>query len=250
MWEWLYDLLRIVHLAAGALALVLFWVPALARKGGPLHRRAGRIYTWAMSVVVVTAVPLAMVFLLSDEWVVGVFLAYLGVITFSALWSGRQVLNVKSDAASFRTPVHAAVGVLNVLAAVTVLILAWMAAPAGFIRILFTAFSVLGFAAGWGTLQFFRHPPADRQWWWYEHLGGMIGSGIAAHTAFGAFGVRRLFPELQLGPWGLVPWLAPSLIGTVAIVLCTRYYRRRFGRAAARSPALAVSESLQQTAGR
>ena len=75
---------------------------------------------------------------------------------------------------------------------------------------LFTLFPIVGFAAAWSTWQFFRHPPADRRWWWYEHFGGMIASGIAAHTAFGAFGIRRLFPELQLGPWGLMPWIAPS----------------------------------------
>jgi hypothetical protein len=229
----LYDGIRLLHVLAGVLALALFWVPALTRKGGRTHRAAGRVYVRAMSVVVATGVPLSLAFALRGEWVVGTFLGYLSVITFTALWSGRRVLDYKPDAAAFRTRGHAALGVLNVLAAVAVLALAWTAAPAGFIRVLFTAFSIIGFAAAWETVRFFRRPPIDRRWWWYEHFGGMIGSGIAAHTAFGVFGVRQLFPELQLGPWGLVPWLAPSIVGTIAIVLLNRHYRRRFSADAA-----------------
>jgi hypothetical protein len=234
--SWTYDVLRVTHLVAGVAALALFWVPALARKGGPLHRQAGRFYVRAMAVVVATAAPLAAAFIVEGDWVVGTFLAYLAVITFSALWGGRRVLDYKADAAAFRTPFHAALGVANALAASAILVLAWVAAD-GFIRVLFTIFSIIGFTAAWETAQFFRHLPADRRWWWYQHFGGMIGSGIAAHTAFGAFGMRRLFPELQLGAWGLLPWILPSIVGMTAIVLLTRYYRRRFdgGPAATRA---------------
>jgi hypothetical protein len=221
-----YEAVRISHLVAGAIALILFWVPALTRKGGVVHRRAGRWYVRAMGVVVVTAIPLSIRFLVGGDWFVGVFLGYLAVITFSALWGGRQVLNYKRDAAAFRTPMHAAVGVLNLVAAITVLVLAWTVAPAGFARILFTIFSIIGFSAAFETWQFFRRPPDQPRWWWFQHFGGMIGSGIAAHTAFGAFGVRRLLPEWQLGALGLLPWIAPSIVGTIAIVLLTRHHRK------------------------
>jgi hypothetical protein len=230
----LYEVVRWVHFVAGAVALVLFWVPALTRKGGLVHRRAGRVYVWAMGIVVATALPLSAAFFWRGDWFVGTFLGYLGVITFSALWSGRQVLAYKSGAAAFRTPFHAGVGILNAMSATAVLVLAWTVAPPGFARTLFTIFPVIGLAAAWSTWQFFRHPPADRRWWWYEHFGGMIGSGIAAHTAFGAFGMRQLFPELQLGPWSLVPWIAPAVVGSIAVSLLNRHYRRKF--AGARAP--------------
>ena len=44
-----------VHIVAGAFALLLFWVPAIARKGGRLHVSAGRFYVWAMYTVAVSA---------------------------------------------------------------------------------------------------------------------------------------------------------------------------------------------------
>lgn len=229
----IYEAVRLLHFAAGALALVLFWVPAFTRKGGRTHRRAGRIYVWAMSIVVATAMPLSASFFFRGDWVIGTFLGYLGVITFTALWAGRAALNYKADAAAFRTPFHAAVGVMNAVAALIVLALAWTVAPPGFARTLLTIFPLIGLSAAWSTRRFFQRPPTDRRWWWYEHLGGMIGTGIAAHTAFGAFGMRQLFPELQLGPWALVPWIAPSLIGTIATQLLTRHYQRKFAAPAA-----------------
>ena len=229
----LYDVVRLVHFAAGAAALILFWIPVATRKGSLAHRRAGRLYVWAMGTVITTAIPMSIAFYWRGDWVVATFLTYLAVITYTALWSGRQVLKVKTRPEALRTRFHAAIGVLNGVAAFTVLTLAWTVAPPGFARTLFTVFPIIGFSAAYETWQFFRHTPVDRRWWWYEHLGGMIGSGIAAHTAFGAFGMRQLFPALELGPWALLPWIAPSVVGVTAIALMTRHYRRKFAGAQA-----------------
>src|SRR6266478_2601944 len=51
----LFQSLRWVHISAGSIALILFWIPAIARKGGKTHIRAGWTYVVCMSVVVVTA---------------------------------------------------------------------------------------------------------------------------------------------------------------------------------------------------
>src|SRR5260370_11604108 len=51
----LFQSLRWVHITAGSIALILFWIPAIARKGGRTHIRAGWVYVVCMSVVVVTA---------------------------------------------------------------------------------------------------------------------------------------------------------------------------------------------------
>ena len=59
----------------------------------------------------------------------------------------------------------------------------------------------------------------------------MIATGIAAHTAFLALGAVRLFPQLYaLSPalYG-IPWIAPTVIGFVAITLLQRHYRRKLG---------------------
>lgn len=227
------EVLRWVHLAAGITALVLFWIPAVAPKGGPLHRRVGLVYVWAMWGVLATGLPLALMFFMRGQWFFGGFLAYLAIITGTGLWAARAVLRHKADAASFRTPAHAATGVANLLAALGVLALALFAPMWDEVRPLFFAFSIIGLFAAWETWRFFRAPPTDRRWWWYEHLGNMIGTGIAGHTAFAAFGARALFPELGLDGWGLIPWLGPTVVGVTATAWLNAHYRRRFGAAAA-----------------
>ena len=51
----LFQSLRWAHIAAGSIALILFWIPAIAPKGSRTHIRAGWFYVVCMSVVVVTA---------------------------------------------------------------------------------------------------------------------------------------------------------------------------------------------------
>ena len=43
-----------LHIIAGALALLLFWMPAIAKKGGRVHVLSGRAYAIAMYIVSVS----------------------------------------------------------------------------------------------------------------------------------------------------------------------------------------------------
>ena len=59
----LHGLLVNTHILFGAASLVLFWIPVVARKGSPLHVRAGRYYSIAMYVVSVSAFVASMLVL-------------------------------------------------------------------------------------------------------------------------------------------------------------------------------------------
>ncbi len=109
----LFQSLRWVHIAAGSIALILFWIPAVAPKGGRTHIRAGWVYVVCMSVVVVTAfvmsglaftIPVAVRQIarplspaeLSDflrvQRIFATFLAYLAGVTLASGWhrAGRE----------------------------------------------------------------------------------------------------------------------------------------------------------------
>jgi hypothetical protein len=62
--------------------------------------------------------------------------------------------------------------------------------------------------------------------WVIEHLGAMIGSGIGAYTAFFAFGGRQLFENL--GNVQIIFWVAPGVIGSIAITILSRNYTTKF----------------------
>ena len=57
------------------------------------------------------------------------------------------------------------------------------------------------------------------------HLGGMIGSGIGAYTAFFAFGGARFVGDLLPGQWQALAWVIAPVVGTVAIRRLNRRYR-------------------------
>jgi len=53
-----YKLMLFVHGLSGLVALITFWVAALAKKGSPLHVRIGKTYMIAMLGIIVTALPM------------------------------------------------------------------------------------------------------------------------------------------------------------------------------------------------
>ena len=71
--------------------------------------------------------------------------------------------------------------------------------------------------------------PSERMWWYYAHLGNMIGAGIAFHTAFMVFGANRFVSMDLPGFWQLVPWVLPTAIGLPIQYRLERTQRRRFG---------------------
>src|SRR5690606_30065282 len=87
----------------------------------------------------------------------------------------------------------------------------------------------IGLIVGSANLRYARRAPAERMAHWYEHMGAMIGAGVAFHTAFAVFGGARVLGLGGLeGPWAFVPWILPAAIGLPATALWTRYYRRKF----------------------
>lgn len=91
--------------------------------------------------------------------------------------------------------------------------------------------SPVGIITGFTMLWYMRNADAQPMGWLFGHLGAMLGGGIAFHTAFAVFGAQRLFSYEISGPLALAPWLLPTIIGIPAIILCSRYYRRKFSRA-------------------
>jgi ABC-type phosphate transport system permease subunit len=83
-------------------------------------------------------------------------------------------------------------------------------------------FGIVGMVLAGKSMRQFLSPPKEKMFWWYEHLGGMLASYIAAWTAFSVTTIGRFVH----GGW--VIWVLPTAIGSPAIALTTAYYKRKF----------------------
>jgi hypothetical protein len=227
-----------LHIAAGSVALAAMWVPMVARKGAPLHRRAGWLFVAAMAAVSATALVLAGARFLVDARAearqAGLFLLFVSVLTAASVSTGVRVLRAKR-----RTGLHLDwwdVG-LSALLAASSAGLAVYGLAAG--RTLFVVFAGIGLANGVGQLLYWLRPPASPMHWWFQHMSSMLGGCIAAATAFLVVNAERW----GLGTFSLLVWIAPSVVGTPAIALWSAYYRRKFSGASRHRGAPAVAAS-------
>ena len=255
----LYKLVLSLHIAAGLTGLAAFWTPAFARKGGPTHVKVGRVFYKATCVVALTGLALAALVLLAplavhpraatltaaqfaaaatQDRLSALFLVYLVIITFAPVYHGVRVLETRGTPEKMRTPFHTALGIAGIAAAGGMIVLALVAREP-----VFAALSPIGFLSGRGNLRFARQPYASRMAWWYEHMGSMLGGGIAFHTAFLVIGAGRLLGTQLSGFAAVIPWILPSLVGIPATAIWVAYYRRRFNEAGRTSAASVVARS-------
>ncbi len=239
--EMIRETLRFVHIALGFTGLAAFWVPVFARKGSRPHVLFGKIFAWCVYIVAGSAVVNSILILAiavgqghrpsEDPSTFGflVFLCYLGIVTFASGRHAVRVVEAKGDPMAINTAFHRSLAVSSALGSVVVIAYAlvfWTDAS-----IIFLMLSVIGLAQWHGMRRYMSAPPAFKMSWWYEHMGAMLGTGVAFHTAFAVFGAGRLFGFTLTGSFAFVPWILPTAIGLPAIAIWTRYYQRKFGEA-------------------
>jgi uncharacterized membrane protein len=218
------EILRTTHIAAGALALVVFWLPLLLGKGSRWHRRIGWIFVSAMAFVSTSGLVLSSYRWITLPWrgarAAATFLAFISVLTGAGAWKGVRVLRSKRRSGASRHP-------LDVGFAAAVLLFGVAVAALGLVygNGLLSVFGVIGVVSGASDLRYWLRPPTERLHWWYEHMADMFGTCIAALTAF----TVQNAPRMGLGRFSLVAWLAPMAVLLPVLVVWQRYYRRRFG---------------------
>lgn len=218
----LYNGLVAIHVAAGSVALVTFWTAGLARKGSPVHKRAGKIYLVAMLGIIATAALMAVIFLARGRTVFGTFLAYLVVITTTACWLAWRAIQLKRARGEYFNRRYALAGGANVVAG---LIVFGIGVARG-VPLLYL-FCWVGVLVGAMMVVHYRRPPQTPNWWLREHYGAMVGNGIATHIAFLSIGLRVPLQALGLPGTQLVPWLLPIVVAALVSIRLNRRYGRR-----------------------
>lgn len=225
-WPIYIRILLAIHIACGVTAFVCAPVALLTAKGGKTHRRWGKIYFWAMAGVAVTALTLSFALPIY-------FLAMVAVFSFYACFAAYRILYLK-DLYKGGRPLA-----LDWLAAVVTVLSSFLLFLMGFLKpelmrvgiiqiaghpvsIVSVVFGLIGMRLGYASISDFIKPPTQKMFWWFSHMQGMIGSYIAAMTAFSA---------VNLGPWfgnAWWVWLWPTIVGVPAISIWTAYYQKKF----------------------
>lgn len=223
-----YPSLVIAHIAAGGVALLTFWSAAIARKGSRVHKSAGKAYLLSMLGILATALPMALVFIGRGRIGLGVFFAYLVVITGSSVWLSWRSIRMKRDVRGYHDRRYRVVGWGNLLSGLAVFAI-------GLARgdVLLSAFCWVGVFTGVGMLRQARSLPTAPNWWLREHYGAMLGNGVATHVAFLGVGLNGFLSSFGIAWLQLLPWFGPLTGALVAGV----YLDRRYGaRTVARVP--------------
>lgn len=248
----LHSLLVNIHIAVGAVSLVLFWIPVLTRKGSPIHVRSGKFYALGMYIVSITAFVASMMVIIdpvgirrpglefdaeemaqmaSGFRIGSLFLLMLSVLVFTSIHHGLKAIRERHAPGVLRSRGHLTLIVILGLLGLAV-------AAIGFQHgaLLLMIFGGISLAASIGMFRESLPERLSSSERTVAHLGGLIGSGIGAYTAFFAFGGARFFAELLPGQWQVVPWVVAPIIGTIAISRLSRRYRDGIARRRAADP--------------
>lgn len=210
-----------LHIVSGSCAFVLAPVALITAKGGKAHRQWGMVYFWAMLGVTISALTMAAYRPLLFLGLVAIFSFYSAFVAYRVLgqkaaYKGMRVATALDWVAAAIT--FTASALLFLFGAVRPTWVQGLGIPA-------MVFGGIGIWIAANAVWNFTHTPKEKMFWWYGHLQGMMGSYIAAWTAFL---VVTIGPRIGHGhsPWWL--WVLPTVIGVPAIVGTTTYYKIKF----------------------
>jgi len=196
----------ILHIIAGFIALVSGAAAILSAKGKIFHRKAGRLYFWAMTIVFVTALIIA-------GFQFNRFLFMIGFLSYYAVFAGVRSIKLKKLHED-QDPVwydwlagiiNAGMNLVFIGSGITILI----EYPGQFAEsLMFIGFGIGGWSISYANLKPFLVRPKKVYHWYLTHTGNMMGGYIATFTAFISTIVNRF--EIP-NPFFL--FIIPSLIG-------------------------------------
>lgn len=221
--EPLITVLRWIHIMAGFTAFFVAPGALLTCKGGAAHRWWGKVFFWAMAVVASTAVIVA-------AYRPNFFLLLLAIFSFYLAFSGyRALFHKRPDKGQEPSWLDWSAAVLTLTVSTGLLLSGlfqpqWLHLP----PIIALVLGVLGAILTGSDLRQFTRPfdyVTHSNAWFFAHLSKMLGSYIAAVSAFSVVNFTFLPP--------IVRWLWPTAVGVPAILLWVNHYQKKFRRGTA-----------------
>lgn len=203
-----------IHVATGFTGFFMAPIAMIVKKGGKAHRQWGWIYVYAMGIAALTAL-LASAF--KNNW----FFISLAVFSFYAAFAGVRVLKHKKIHITGKVPpLDWTAAILNLLFSLCLIVLGVGNLPRAFGYIAIT-FGSIGILNSTRDIKRFVQKKEDKQRWLFDHIGGMLGSYIAAVSAFTVNNLNfEWMPQI-------IAWLWPTVIGVPMMMRWMRFYKNK-----------------------
>lgn len=205
-----------LHIIVGGLSLLSGAISICSKKGNILHKKSGRIYFWAMTLVFITGIVVA-------SYNFNRFLFLIAFLSYYSVFAGVRALKLKKlHKDQNAKSIDWVAGIINAVANLVFIGLGvYYAINKGFISggaLLSIGFGIGGLLISYVNLEPFVKRPKTAYHWYTAHIGNMMGGYIATVTAFFSTMVTRY--EF------MNPFLAfalPSLVGVPLLI----YWQKR-----------------------
>lgn len=197
----------VTHISAGVIGMIIAIFAYASTKGGLKHRKFGRLFLYAMGIVILTAL-VGVIFYRSQA-----FLTVITFVSFYSAYSGFRVLKTRESGFQF---VDLCVMLLISFIAIFFVVnlhrtqLVWN--PSVVYYTLFSLFLLIGF----DVLRYFRPTLIRNKYFWlYDHTYRMTGAFAALLSA----GAGTL-----MGDWVAYKEIIPAGLSTLWLIYCMIYF--------------------------
>ena len=213
-------ILLVIHIAAGSVALLTAFVALVTAKGGVIHVRAGRVYAIGMTLIFVTAIPLAILG-------ASIFLLLVAVFSFYLVFAGWRFARNRSRRPQPMDWIAAAIMGLTGLGMWGYAVALVLSGAGNWATMVTFGFIAVALSVADG-LYFNQGRPGKRRPAPHlriqRHLTNMMAGTISTITAV-------MVVNVSMNPvW--VPWLLPTIVITPLII----WWNVRTARKARRRP--------------
>ena len=209
----LKTILVLLHVAAGAVALLAGPFAMFNQDGGRLHRNAGGLFFKSMLIASISGIILS-------AMTGNIFLLMVGVFTFYMVYTGFRAMKLKKlhrgqQAGITDWTVLAICSIFGVAMTGQGLFQVFSQNSFGYVSLVFGIILLTRVISDYKR---FTVDSGEKKQWLYVHIGNMMGAYIAALTAF-------LVQNVSTDPaW--VAWLAPTMLITPFIIFTIRKFRK------------------------
>lgn len=203
--EQIITILIYVHAFFGGLGLITGIISVVVKKGGGIHKKTGKVFSFAMVISAVLSLIIAR--MPHHE---NLFLFLIGIFTIYLVLSGNRVLSFKKK--SKKTVDWKDNSISGSMLLVSILMLG--IGTVGLFQqinnsILYLFFGVFGILLTITDFKKYKSLPLKKNEYLKLHVGRMVGALIASVTAF-------LVAGLSIN--SAIVWFLPTLIGTAYII--------------------------------